>query len=255
MTAPASMTRRAALAATGIVLLLAACGGIGAPTARMGMVKDPATGLQFGSVVERTIVTDPSFYKNRKIKVRTRNTSGDVAFDLDGFADELRAAYAASGFEPTEGEDFGLLLDVNVVYSGQMQSNLADEFGFLGAAGGGIAGYRSDVEAGTAIGTVAGATFGTVLGSFVTDDTYIIVARVTFGEVKAGKAAGKRITFSRSYESDEQRERIERREGKRGFRGTVSTDVTVFAGGRNVPQSRIAGQVRQRLARIIGDVI
>ena len=125
-----------------LAVTLAACGNIANPPTRLGMVKQPDTGLMFGSVIEKNLVTDASFYKNRKIKVRIRNTSGDVAFGLRQFTNEVRAAYASSGYQLTDGEDFGLLVDVNVRYSGQVQTNLSNEFGFLGAAAGGIVGHE-----------------------------------------------------------------------------------------------------------------
>ena len=133
---------------TALSVVLTGCGNLVSPTARYGMVKNPDTGLQIGSVVEKSLVTDASFYKNKTIKVRTRNTSGDVAFDLREFTDRLRTSYSAAGYTPTDKDDFGLLVDVNVIYSGQIQTNLADEFSFLGGAAGGIAGARSDARFG-----------------------------------------------------------------------------------------------------------
>ena len=236
---------------------LSACANIVSPPARFGMVKDPDTGLQFGSVVDNSLVTDASFHKNRRLKVRLRNTSGDAAFDLKRFAGEIEAAFAAAGYEPTRVDDFGLLVNVNVVYSGQVQTTLAEEFAFLGAAAGGIAGFRSDADAGTAIGTVAGATLGSILGSYVTDDTYIIVARVSVANVKGPhKRDGKTITFSRSISGhvEDEEEKEERRRRRR--LGTVNTvEISVYAGGRNVRQAEIAEEVRRRFVRIIGDII
>ena len=236
---------------------LASCGNLTNPPARMGMVEEPETGLRFGSVVERNFVTDPSFFRNRKLKVRIRNTSGDTAFDLFRFRSEIESAYAQTGYALTQGEDFGLLLDVNVMYSGQVQTNLASEFAFLGTAAGGLAGAtrRDAIAIGT--GALAGATLGTIIGSYVTDDTYIIVSKVTFGIVKGPAAGdGKRITFSRSIpgtpEAEEQRE--ERRTA-RGLETAHSTGVAVYAGGRNTTQPEIAGQVRERIARIIRNII
>lgn len=243
-----------AVAAT---VLLSGCGNLINPPARMGMVKNPDTGLQIGSVVEKNLVTDASFYKNRKIKVRIRNTSGDPAFDLAGFTSRLQSAYASAGYEPTTGDDFGLLVDVNVVYSGQVQTNLAGEFGFLGASAGALAGAARGSDIAFAAGTIAGATLGSILGSFVTDDTYMIIAKVTFGIIKGTpKRDGKRITFSRSLSGQpEDQEEIEERRRARGFRKSHSTGISVFAGGRNVYQSEIAGMVRQRFVRIIRDII
>lgn len=248
--------KRMGLAAFGICSLLALTACVN-PPARMGMVKDPDTGLQFGSVVERNLVTDSSFYENRKIKIRIRNTSGDVAFDLGGFTKQLRAAYVANGYTPTNADDFGLLVDVNVMYSGHVQTNLAKEYGFLGAAGGGLSGAA--ISGGDAIGTTggvfAGAVFGTILGSYVTDDTYIIVSRVTFAEIKDKSKSSKSISFSRSPKHKFEDEDRKDNKGSRGFKNSYSTGVSVFAGGRNVPQSHIAEEVKSRIIRIVSNII
>jgi len=237
----------------GVSIGLSGC--IGSPTTRLGMVKNKDTGIMIGSRIEKSIVTDPSFYKNKKIKVRLRNTSGDTAFDLYGFKSKLQRAYAATGFEPTDGDDFGLLVDVNVMYSGQIQHNLATEYGFLGGAAGGIGGYRSNATAGTAIGAVAGATIGSIIGSYVTDDTYIIIANVAFAQVKerTQKEPAKTIVFSRSPTSKNEDDEADK--PARSLRKATFTHVAVFAGGRNVSQDEIAGMVRTRIIRIVGDFL
>lgn len=249
--------------ALGIAVILSAlayipaCTNIGSPQARMGMIKNPDTGLQFGSIVDGTTITDSSLFKNRKLKVRIRNTSGDINFDLKRFSGRLERAYAAAGYEPTKGDDFGLLINVNVRYSGQIQQNLSNEYGFLGAAAGGIAGYRSKATAGRAIGAVGGATLGSIIGSFITDDTYIIIADISFVVIKGPKKSeGKTITFSRSITGPvEDEEEKEERKKSRKIKRSITRHVAVFAGGGNVNQSEIAGEVRQRLVRIIGDII
>lgn len=241
------------------VVSIFAVGCVGKPPVRLGMVENRETGLQFGSVVDGTLLTDASFYRNKKIKLRTRNTSGDVAFDLDNLEGQLTRAYAAKGYEPTADDDFGLMLDVNVKYSGQIQESLALDYGLLGAAGGGIAGAAHGGGVATAAGVLTGATFGSIVGSYVTDDTYIIIARVTFAQVKEPrKKASKTITFSRSFKPDEDEEdriRKEERRSARSFKKAHPVDVAVFAGGRNAPQAKIAEEVRQRLIRIVGDII
>lgn len=35
----------------------------------------------------------------------------------------------------------------------------------------------------------------------------------------------------------------------------IRTGVAVYAGGRNTPQSEISGMVRERIARIVGNII
>jgi hypothetical protein len=178
-------------------------------------------------------------------------------FDLHGFGERIRRAYAQTGFQPTEDGDFGLLVDVNVRYSGQVQTNLGREFGFLGATAGGLAGAARGEAIAAAAGVAAGATLGSIIGSYITDDTYIIVADITLGVVREPyKRDGKRITFSRSISGNpEDEEEREERLRRRGFGESHQTQVAVFAGGRNVYQTEIAAQVRERMARIIRDII
>lgn len=241
-----------------LVLVLAACGRPAAHNA-LGMVEDPSTGLAFGSVIEKNLLVDSSFYDITKMKVRVRNSSGDPAFDLRAFRGDIERTMAAKGYEPTQDDDFRLLLDVNVRYSGQVSTDLANEFGFLGATAGGIAGgTRSNHRvAGAVGGTVAGATLGAVAGSFLTEDTYIIIADVTFGEVDPITASKKKITFSRSIQlkdvDDAEEEKLRNR--TRRIRRSATSGVSVYAGGRNTPQSEISREVRERIVRIVGDFI
>ncbi len=258
---PNRTSRRVPLVSLAAALALAAVfslgGCVGAPTTRMGMVKDDSSGLMIGSTVEKTIVTDSSFHKNKKIKVRIRNTSGDTTFDMYRFKDQVERAYESIGFEPSSEDDFGILVDVNVRYSGQIQTNMATEYGFLGASAGGLAGASRGTSAtDVGIGVVSGATIGSIVGSFVTDDTYIIVTDVTVATVRDRTTTkpAKTITFSRSPKTDEEKEE-DRNSSKRGLKHSVRTGVAVYAGGRNTSQSEIAGMVRQRIARIVGNII
>jgi len=221
---------------------------------RMGMVVDEKTGLLYGSAIERNLVTDASFYNNRSIKVRTRNTSGDVTFNLKDFTKDLIAAYEAKGYEPTDKDGFGLLMDINVMYSGQIQSTQSSQFSVLGALVGST--YGGGTQKGNIVATVTGATLGNILGSYVTDDTYMVVAEVTFGVVKTYKISQKRVTFSRSkklvnIDDPTRKEKV----FARGFKKTFTTQFTVYAGGRNVKQREIAEEVRKRAVRIAADFI
>lgn len=244
------------LSATIIAMSMTGC--IGTPTTRMGMVKkEDSSGLMIGSTVERNIVTDASFHKNKKVKVRIRNTSGDTAFDLHGFRSQLERAYGNIGFAPTADDDFGILIDINVRYSGQIQTNMSTEYGFLGGVSGGLAGAsigttRTDIG----IGAVSGATLGSIIGSYVTDDTYIIVTSVTIATVvdRSTRKPSKTVTFSRSRQTDEEQEEDKTR-SKRRLKRSVQTGVAVYAGGRNAPQSDISSMVRERIARIVSNII
>jgi len=234
-----------ALVATG---LLAACQS---GQSRLNMVTDPGTGLKYGSVVEKSVFIDADQFENNAIKVAIRNTSGDPAFDVRGFRSDLERSYADKGFKPTR-DDFGIKLDLNVVYSGHIREDMSAQFGFLGAAAGGIAGYRSPTRAGTAIGVLAGATIGSIIGGTQSRDTYITISEVAIGiaEAKSVGQTSKSVTFGSSPKLQE-----ERKSGFKPFRGVLRTKIAVYGGGRNVSQAQIAAEVKRRLIRIVSDLI
>lgn len=237
-----------------IGLIISAC-SVMPNKPRLGMVVDQKTGLMFGSAIENNLVTDATFYSNRTLKVRTRNTSGDDAFILTSFKDDLKTAYSAKGYEPiNDGEPFGLLMDINVMYSGQVQTNQAAQFSLVGALLGST--YSGNTDRGKIVAVTSGAALGNIIGQFATEDTYMIVANVTFGVVKSRKISKRRVTFSRSkklanIDDPTKDEKVY----ARGFKKTFTTQFTVFAGGRNISQSEIVEQVRKRAVRIAADFI
>jgi len=233
--------------------VLTSCTQIG-NLSRMGMVVDEKTGLMYGSAIQDNLITDSSFYTNKNIKVRTRNTSGDTAFNLQDFTEKLVSAYESKGYIPTTKDNFGLLMDINVLYSGQIQTSQSAQLSVIGALMGST--YGGSTNKGNIVASVSGATIGNILGSYITNDTYMVVAEVTFGVVKKYKLSKKRITFSRSrklanIDDPTANEKVY----ARGFKKTFTTQFTVYAGGRNINQSAVADEVRQRAVRIAADFI
>lgn len=228
---------------------------------QLGLVKDESSGLMFGSRVERNIIVDSSFFRNKKIKIRTRNTSGDLAFDLSSFNRRIANDFVEKGYDPVSStsDDFGLLLDINVMYSGHIETSAVNEFAFLGAAVGAVRGAKSSSDYGRVTGPVGGAALGAVIGANITEDTYIIVSRITFSEIKGGKKkTGKTITFSRSFDpkwDEEEREEKEERRSTRGVKKLYASGVAAYGGGANTSQSEIAKQVRERIVRILSNII
>lgn len=225
--------------------------GCAQPT-RYGMIEDPETGLMWGSAVERNLIIDAAQLENRTIKLNLRNVSGDPSYDLTLFRKRLLEALRAKGYTPTDGNDFGVKFDVNVLYSGHVQRSLAGEFGFLGAAAGGVAGYRGTNESrNSAAGMLAGATLGSIVGSYARDDTYITVAEVTVAVADQYRGNTKKtVTFSASPPLQEVRP-----SSIKPFEAMMQTKVAVYAGGRNTAQRQISVGIQDRLARIVADAI
>lgn len=219
-----------------------------APVSRHGMIIDRQSGLQFGSVVSDNFVTDASFFRNAKIKIRIRNTSGDLDFGVKRFRRDIASSLQAAGYEITTKGDFGLLFDVNVRYAGQATENLMTQYAILGGAGAGLGVGKGN--RGTAGAVISGATIGAILGSYAREETFTVITYVTLGIVGEGKkGTGKSISFGAS------KRRKTEDTAKRGFRKTRTAKISVYAGGRNISSKDIALQVKQRLARILGDMI
>ena len=237
--------RRVILTVISILVATAAC----APQSRMGMTVDRGTGLQFGSTIERNIVVDPAQFQNRRIKLRIRNTSGQTIFGIKRFRQQLLAAFSNTGYAVDVDDDFGILVDVNVMFTGQASKNLGTIFAFLGGAAGGLAVGSGNLATAGAI--VGGATLGAVLGSYVTEDTYIVVSEVTIGVVDQRRGTTEEIlVFGAS-----KRKLETRKKAFRGFARKAQTKIAVYAGGRSISPDRIAAEVNQRLVNIISDVI
>jgi hypothetical protein len=227
---------------------LSSC-GYDAP--RLGMIKDPVTGLQYGSTIGESFFIDSEQFPNKIVKVTARNVSGDMNYDIRRFIGDLKDSFESKGYEAYANDGFGLKVDVVIEYSGHVQSNMSGAYGFLGAGAGYVAGRHSSAKAAEGIGIVAGAVLGSIAGSYETKDTYIIIAKVNVGimDSKSGKIT-RSITFSSSPKLQEEED-----DGFKRFKEVVSTEIAVYAGGRNVQQSEIVNEVRRRLVRIVSDII
>jgi len=224
--------------------------GCARPT-RLGMIKDPATGIQYGSAIERSFFIDASQFENNYMKLSARNVSGDYNYNIRDLLGRLETSFSEKGYSFGDSKEFGIKFDVVIEYSGHIQENMAVQYGFLGGLAGGVVGYRSKARAGEAIGVLAGATLGAIAGSYVTEDTYIIIAKVSIGIINRLKSQKKTVTFSISPELQDETEVL----GVNYFRDVKSTKIAVFAGGQNVTQSDIVQAVKNRLYSIISDII
>lgn len=220
-----------------------------ASSSRMGMIVDRDTGLQIGSIVEKNFVVTPDQFKNNAIRIRLRNTTGVSSFGLRPLKRQISEILSSSGYAVVDDDRYGILLDVNVIYAGQISRNLSGEFAFLGGAASGLAANsssRKNLAAG-----LAGATLGAVVGSYVTEDTYIVVSDVTVAvmDSKRGKKT-KKITFGASNKVKENEQK-----DYQSFSRRESTKIAVFVGGRDLDVRRIYNLVGKRFANIIGNII
>lgn len=236
------------LISTSLLFLASGC----SQTTRLGMIKDPTTGIQYGSTIGESFFIDSQQFANNVLKVSTRNVSGDIHYDLKSFTNQLKSAFKEKGYNTDTDQDFGVKVDVVIEYSGHVQTNMSNSFAFLGAATAGYYGSRySSAKDAEKIGIVTGAMLGSIAGSYQTEDTYIVIAKVNIGilDSKSGRVT-RTISFSSSPKLQE-----EEKDGLRRFKEVVSTDIAVYAGGRNVEQSEVVNEVKKRLIRIVSDII
>lgn len=222
------------------------------------LVKDEASGYSYGAAKSGEFIVDPSMFRNSKLKLRIRNTTGDPALDIHNFRRQLEDAYSSAGYEITDGGDFGILLDVNVRYFGQATEMLPAEYTFLGAAMGGVAGSATGIQRGRAAdavtggmaGTVVGAALSEILRNYVTQETFIIISSVTMATVMPEYSADERtISFVTGKKIKEKKTNF------KGFRSRDTVSLAVYAGGRMAGKSDIIQEVRSRHLRILKDII
>ena len=237
-------------------LALASC--VSTQKNKYRLVEDEATGYSYGATKSGEFIADPAMFRNKKLKLRIRNTTGDPALDMYSFRQQLENAYAGVGYDITSGDDFGILLDVNVKYFGQVTEMLPAEYTFLGAAAGGVAGSAAGIQHGRAADTITGMAAGTVIGAalteiirnYATEETFIIISSVTMATVMPDVVEDERtISFITGKKIREKKTNF------KGFRSRNTINLGVYAGGRMAGKGDIIEEVRRRHLRILKDII
>jgi len=222
------------------------------------LVKDEVTGYSYGATKDGEFITDPAMFRNAKLKLRIRNTTGDSSLDMKNFRDQLEQSYESVGYEITDGADFGILLDVNVRYFGQATDMLPAEYTFLGAAVGGVAGATPGVQGGrpadaltgAAAGSVVGAALSEILRNYATAETYIIISSITMGTVMPEHVEDERTIYFVTGKKVR-----EKKTNFKGFRSRETVNLAVYAGGLRAGKSDVIDEVRARHLRILQDII
>ena len=247
-----SLDRRLFLA-TGLATLVAAC----QRGNRGDMVVDSQTGRMYGMRSDGVpVFTDASLYPNRRLKLSLRNMSGDAAWDLDATRDRLYQVFLDKGYERSDGLDFGLKVDLNVLRSQQYDASMLTDYAFLGgnagglggALGGGLSGGSS--ATGALTGLASGAALGAIGGYFTTDNTYVVVTEATFGIRRDSTRPRRVVTFEGSPRVEEWEER-----GYDAFRKVQTVRIANYGGGRDMGQKEIAADIRERQIRSLGSFL
>ena len=248
-----SIDRRLFLA-TGLAAALSAC----QRGNRGDMVVDPKTDRMYGMRSDASVFTDSSMFPNRRLKLSLRNMSGDQVWDLDATRERLYQGYMGKGYERSEGSDFGVKVDLNVVRSQQFDSDMMAQFGFLGATGGALAGAgiggaaagATGAAAGAGIGMASGAALGTMAGYFTTDSIYVVITEAIFAVKRNASKARRVVTFDGSPRVEEWEE-----SSYGSFHRVHRVLIANYGGGRGVTQTDIAQDIRERQIRSLISLI
>lgn len=239
------------------VMVVAACTTSSGPNPYR-LVEDEKTGYSYGAVKTGEFIADPSMFRNARLKLRIRNTTGDSALDIYAFRQQLEQTYSGLGYEITDGSDFGILLDVNVRYFGQITDTLPEEYTFLtstagmvvGSAPGIQSGKPADIVTGMAAGGVIGTAVGEIIRNYVTEETFIIISSVTLATVMPEVIRDESvISFTTGKKIKEKKINF------KGFRSRDIINLAVYAGGTMADKSDIIDEVRVRYLRILKDII
>jgi Enterobacterial TraT complement resistance protein len=222
------------------------------------LVVDAKTDRMYGMRSDASVFVDPALYPNRRLKLTLRNMSGDPVWDLDGTREQLYQGYLAKGYERSDGNDFGVKVDLNVVRSKQFDSDMMAQFAFLGTAAGGISGgIAGSVAGGTpgglaggGIGMAAGSTLGALVGYFTVDNIYVVITEATFAVRRDAAKPRRVVTFDGSPRIDEWEE-----SGFGSFHKVQRVMIANYGGGRMVSQADMAEDIRQRQIRSLISLI
>lgn len=238
--------------------VLASCLGSQQQKNPYRLVEDKMTGYSYGATKSGEFIADPAMFRNSKLKLRIRNTTGDPSLDIYDFRKQLAESYEAVGYEVTDEDDFGILLDINVHYFGQATEMLPVEFSFLGSATGGLvggmvgakSGKPQDVMNGMAGGIIAGSALSEIIRNYATNETFIIISSITLGTVMPEHVEDqKTISFVTGKKIRQKKTNF------KGFRSRSTVRLAVYAGGRMAGKGDIIDEVRDRHLRILKDII
>lgn len=252
-----SMTiNRRLFVASGLAAALSAC----QRRNQSDMVVDPKTERMYGMRSDSTFFTDAAMYPNRRLKLSLRNMSGDQVWDLDDTRERIYQGYLSKGYERSSDFDFGLKIDLNVIRSQQFDRDMMAQYGFLGAAGGGLAGAGGGaassggsvggIGTGAGIGMASGAALGTMAGYFTADNIYVVITEAIFAIRRNSSKPKRVVTFDGSPRVEEWEE-----SGYGSFHKVYRMMIANYGGGRFISQNEIAADIRDRQVRSLISLI
>lgn len=220
----------------------------------------PQSKFRSGSALSKNLFVDSSQFANKKVKLRLRNSSGDPSLNVSYIRNEISQGLSQAGYTLTEGDDFGILLDLNAYQFESISSaRNGNNSNAIGALLGGVAGYEGAKRpgglssgSGVIIGTIAGATLQEVLRYANETSTFILVADVNVGVKKKNNTERDYFVVGGNRIADEPK--IEDQTfASFALKDTVK--VMVYAGDEATNRSSTITSLEQRLGRIVANML
>lgn len=213
--------------------------------------------FMIGSSISKNIFIDSGQFSNKIVKLRLRNSSGDLSIDPSQIRASIENGLRSAGYVISD-KDFGILLDVNIYFVNSVSTAKQSQPNDLSILLGGVVGYEIARNSGgitpgsgAILGGIAGATLNEILKSNNDLDSYVVFSEVNIGVVKQQRAKNDSFTiggnrFDMNDEADGTFDAFDRRE---------TLKVAVYAGDRNVNRGNVMMQIQNRLANILANLL
>lgn len=213
--------------------------------------------FMIGSSISKNIFVDSSQFSNRNIKLRLRNSSGDLSIDPGQIRASIEKGLLSAGYNISD-NNFGILLDVNIYFVNSVSAAKQSQPIDLSILLGGVVGYEiarsSGVitpGSGAILGGIAGATLHEILKSNNDFDSYIVLSEVNIGVAKQKNIKKDNFTiggnrFDLDDDVDGTFDAFDRRE---------TLKVAVYAGDSSVNRNKVMIQIQNRLVNILSNLL
>ena len=218
----------------------------------------PAQSFQIGSATSKNVSVTPEQFANKAVRLRLRNSSGDLDFAPMQLKATIENGLTAAGYKVVN-ENAGIILDVNLYFVGNVATGRQQSQNELGALLGAVTGYELTKDAGgissgsgAILGAIAGATLQDVLGSNNEYNTYVVLCDVNIGVVRQeNKKRDNFVIGGNRFERESQDDP----HTYDSFAIKDKVKVSVYAGDKKENRARVMQAIQERLGRVVANLI
>ncbi|MDP4837666.1 MAG: complement resistance protein TraT, partial [Burkholderiales bacterium] len=216
-----------------------------------GTTRPPQT-FQIGSATSKNVFVTPEQFANKTVRLRLRNSSGDLDFTPTQLKAIIEDGLTAAGYKIVN-ESAGIVLDVNLYFVGNVAAGRQRSPNELGALLGAVTGYELtkgsggiSSGSGAILGAIAGATLQDVIRSNNEYNTFVVLCDVNIGVVRQeNKKRDSFVIGGSRFERDSQDDPST----YESFAIKDKVKVSVYAGDKKENRARVMQAIQARLGR------